>query len=288
MLYVLPGVVAVALVVALLAWWLAAGRYTTIPPLRGVLASTARTELSNLGLHSRLGADEHNPLAKGDVILTKPAIGAKVANGSTVTIVVSLGPVIIDVPDVSGQPLAQAQAALRKAHLTPGLVTTMTSSSVPVGDVIFTTPRAYTSWPQDKPVGLTESVGPGLPNFVGSLVPAAQATATTGGYTINSIPNATGTQPVNTITSQSPAANTPITPGEVVTVHFSPGPPTVAVPNVQGMPVHQAINELKAAGFQWNVSQSGPGNRVCSYSPTTPQPTGTTITLNIGGFFCGF
>jgi len=284
----LSGALAVVLVVALLAWWLTSGRYTTIPQLRGVVVSTARTELSNLGLHSRLGLAEHNPLAKGDVIATKPPIGSKVASGSTVTVIVSLGPVIIQVPDVSGEPLSQAEAALRQAHLTPGAVTQMTSSSVPVGDVIFTTPHAYSSWPQDKPVGLTVSVGPGLPNFIGAQVSAAQAAASAGGYTINPVPNATGSQPANTITSQSPAPGTPIRPGEVVTVHFSPGPPTEPVPNVQGMPVQQAIKALEQAGFQWMVSKTGPGNQVCSYSPNGPQPKGTIITLSVGGFFCGF
>jgi len=164
----------------------------------------------------------------------------------------------------------------------------MTSSSVPVGDVIFTTPHAYSSWPQDKPVGLTVSVGPGLPNFIGAQVSAAQAAASAGGYTINPVPNATGSQPANTITSQSPAPGTPIRPGEVVTVHFSPGPPTEPVPNVQGMPVQQAIKALEQAGFQWMVSKTGPGNQVCSYSPNGPQPKGTIITLSVGGFFCGF
>ena len=83
---------------------------------------------------------------------------------------------------------------------------------------------------------------------------------------------------------QPPKANTPITPGEVVTVYYSPGPPAVTVPNVQGMSVTQATLILRRAGFQVAVKQSGPGDKVGSYTPTTPQPKGTVITLNVGFF----
>src|SRR6266487_1733513 len=282
----LSGGLAIVVVAALLGWWLTSGQYATIPQLRGVAASTARVELSNLGLHSRIGARQHTSLAKGDVIATRPAIGSKVSTGSTVTIIVSLGPVLIQVPDVSGQPLSQAEAALKAAHLIPGEVSKAVSSSVPVGDVISTTPHAYSTWPQAKPVGLTVSEGPGLPNFVGQQVSAAQAAAAAGGYTINPVADAKGSQPANTITSQSPPANTPITAGGVVTVRFSPGPPAVPVPDVQGMSLHEAVKTLQRAGFNWVIHQQGPGNRVGGYSPTDPQPKGAVITLNVG-FFSG-
>jgi eukaryotic-like serine/threonine-protein kinase len=282
----LSGAVAVVVVSALVGWWLLSGQYSTIPPLRGVAASTAKTELSNVGLHGRIGGRQHSTLAKGDVIATRPAIGSRVTTGSVVTIIVSLGPVMIQVPNVTGQPLQQAQTALRAAHLTPGVVTKAVSSTVPVGNVITTTPHAYASWPQSKPVGLTVSEGPGLPNFVGQQVSAAQAAASAGGYTLNPVADPKGSQPANTITSQSPPANTPITPGEVVTVHYSPGPPPVQVPDVQGMSLHDAIKTLQRAGFTWTIHQEGPGSRVGSYSPSGPQPKGAVITLNVG-FFSG-
>ena len=156
---------------------------------------------------------------------------------------------------------------------------------MPVGDVISTTPAAYTKWPQDKPVGLTISEGPGLANFVGQPVDAAVSAAGSGGFTINQVP-AKSNQPAGTVLTQSPKANTPITAGEVVTVRVSVGPPAIAVPNVQGMSLHDAISALEQAGFQVQVNQ-GLGDRVLSYAPTTPEPKGTTITLNVGLFAGG-
>jgi serine/threonine-protein kinase len=272
------GVVVIA---ALTAWWLSSGRYTKMPAMRGLTVSVAATDLRNMGLHVRIGDSEHYSLPKGEVIATSPAAGSKVAGGSTVALTVSLGPVMISVPNVTGQALSAAEAALKEAGLTPGQVLRGTSSSVPAGNVISTTPVAYTNWPQDRPVNLTISAGPPLPNLVGQPVQAAQTAGQAGGFTINAV-QAQSDQPAGTVVSQSPAAGTPITPGEVVTVRVSQGPPSVPVPDVQGFPLQDAIKALQQAGFQVQVNTGIIGNRVTSYSPTGSQPKGTTITVNVG------
>ncbi len=277
----LGGVVVVA-AVGLTTWWLSAGQYTKVPALHGMTETAARSRLDALGLTLRQGKARHSDLPKGEVIAITPRPGSKVGNGSPVTLIMSLGPAMLQVPDVTGQPLSQAEAALRQAHLTPGTVRKATSGTVPVGDVITTSPVAYTTWPQTKPVGLTISAGPGLGNFIGQPIAVAQAAAQSGGFTINQVPDTKSSQPAGTITGQSPPPNTPIKPGEVVTVRVSQGPPTVAVPNVIGMPVREAIKVLEQAGFQVTVTPEGPGDRVGSYSPTTPVPKGSTITVNIG------
>lgn len=283
----LLGGIGLLLVIALAAWWLSAGRYTKIPALRGLTASAAMTDLRNLGMHVQVGKAEHDPLPKGEVIATSPAAGSKATGGSTVTLTVSLGPVLISMPNVTGQPLDQAKATVTAAHLTVGQVLDGTSSTVPAGNVISTTPAAYTNWPQDKPVNLTVSVGPGLPSFVGQQVTAAQAAASSGGFTINQV-LVKSDQPAGTVISQSPGPNTPVTQGEVVTVRVSQGPPPVPVPDVQGWPVQQAINKLQQAGFQVQVDNGiFGGGHVTSYSPSGLQPKGTTITLHVGLFSGG-
>jgi eukaryotic-like serine/threonine-protein kinase len=280
----ITGALAVILVVGLLAWWFSSGRYQNVPALRGLSLTAAKNILKNEGLSYRLADPTHNPLPKGDVIKMSPGKGQRVARGSSVTLTLSLGPVYRTVPNVSGQAEAAAKTLLIQQHLRVGQAKPETSSTVPAGNVIGTIPRAYSKVPQSQPVRLIVSVGPGLPNFVGMQVTDAEAAASAGGYTINPVPDAKGSQPANTITSQSPAPGTPVTSGEVVTVHFSPGPPTIPVPDVQGMPVAQAIATLHAAGFRVAVSHSGPGGTVGGYSPEGNQPKGTVITLTIGLF----
>ena len=215
-----------------------------------------------------------------------PAIGASAKRGAEVTITESTGPVMISVPQVTGLSQAAAQAALTKAGLTPGPVTAAGSSTIPAGIVISTNPVAGTSWPQPKPVGITVSAGPPLPDFVGQQIGAAQGAAGSGGYQINQVADATSSQPQGTITSQSPAPGTPITKGEVVTVHVSNGPPQVPIPNVVGQPVHAAVEILRQAGFQVSVARGVfAGNTVSGESPTGGAPKGTTITLTLNFAF---
>ena len=265
-------------------WWFSSGRYQKVPSLTGLTFVQARNVLQNQGLHAKPGHARHNPMQKGHIFKASPGKGQKVPSGSTVTLIVSLGPVYRVVPNVSGQTEAAARAYLRQHHLRIGQDKPEVSSSVPAGSVIGTIPRAYAKIPQTTPVRVIVSEGPGLPTFVGMQVTDAQAAASAGGYTINAVANAKGSEPANTIVSQNPRPNSPITPGEVVTVHYSPGPPTIPVPDVTGMPVSQAIDTMHAAGFRITVDHAGPGGTVGSYSPSGDQPKGTVITLTIGVF----
>jgi beta-lactam-binding protein with PASTA domain len=267
-----------ALIVGLIAWWVTDGQYVTVPQVSAMAAPTARTELQNLGFTVRTGQSQHNNVvAKGDVIKTDPAVGASAKRGAVVTMFVSTGPVMIDVPQVTGLTKAAAQSGLRKAGLTPGQVSYAASSTIGAGVVISTNPVFGTPWPQDKPVGLTVSAGPPLPNFVGQQFQAAQGQAQSGGYQLQEQANTNSNQPAGTITGQQPAAGTPVTQGEVVTVQVSTGPPEVPIPSVAGESVAEATAALEAAGFQVTANP-GLGN-VAGTNPSGQAPKGSVITL---------
>jgi serine/threonine-protein kinase len=284
LLYVLLAVIALV-VVGAGAWWEMTGRYATVPQVTRLSVSSARAELTGMGFTVTTGATrQDNTMAKGDVITTLPAPGARVRKGSTVELIMSAGPKMIGVPQVSGQPLANAEAALRQAGLTPGKITSQVSATIASGVVISTDPTAGASWPQPQPVTILVSAGPPLPNFVGQQQSAAQEWAQANGISLNVQPAAaSSTQPQGTITKQSPGPNTAYTSGEVVTVYVSPGPPNVSVPNVDGESLLQAVHQLQQAGFQVTTQQSGPfGRTVFNYSPSGQAPKGSTITLYYG------
>jgi serine/threonine-protein kinase len=281
----LLGALAAILGGVLLAWYLSSGQYTTVPQVTGWTQALARTELKGLGLTVREGPGRHSDtVAAGHIVATDPRAGSRIPSGGTIRLFLSLGPVTVQVPPVSGQPVQQAIAQLRQAGLqVTQPVTTTPSATIPAGTVISTNPPGGTQWPKNKPVTVTVSGGAPLPNFSGAPLAAAQAAAQQGGYQINPVTDTKSTQPSGTITGQSPAAGTAITPGEVVTVNVSAGPAEVAVPDVLGQKVDDARQTLQQAGFQVQVS-GGFGNRVTGFSPTGQAPAGSTITLIVGLF----
>ncbi|HXW47160.1 MAG TPA: Stk1 family PASTA domain-containing Ser/Thr kinase [Streptosporangiaceae bacterium] len=276
--------VLVALVVAVVAWWVAAGRYEPVPSVVRLSVASARAELTDAGLVVVLGKARHsNTVPDGSVIATYPAAGTRVTHGQHVTLVPSLGAVLITMPNVTGQTVQQAEAALKAAGLKAATPTQQATAGIPAGIVIATNPNAYQQWPANKPVQLVVSAGPPLPNFVGQQLSAAEAAAQQGGYTIDPQTVSNSSQPADTIISQSPQPGTPISGGEVVVVQVSPGPPNVPVPNVDGLTEHQAIQQLTAAGFQVMVQGGGFGGIVTGYSPTGQAPQGSTITITVFG-----
>jgi beta-lactam-binding protein with PASTA domain len=280
--YVLGGLVAV-LLIGLLIWWQSAGKYTKVPSVGGLSASTARLEVRSQGLTAKMGKPQFSVrVAKGDIIATEPAIGSRVSKGGTVLLIASAGPHMIPVPQVTGSPLATAQAALRHAGLTPGKVVDETSTTIQSGIVISTTPTSGVSWPQNRPVSLVVSTGQPVPDFVGQQKAVAEQWAQANSVALNEVADAKSDQPAGTVTQQSVPQGSSFTAHEVITIDYSNGPQMVNVPNVDGQQVSQATQALAQAGFQVKVDQVGPLNTVFSYNPSGQAPQGSTITIYVG------
>ena len=87
------------------------------------------------------------------------------------------------------------------------------------------------------------------------------------------------------VCGQSVAAGSTAKAGDTITYQISLGPQNLAVPDVTGKSETSATSELQAAGFEVNVeyrnSSSVEAGLVISYSPTSDQPKGTTITITV-------
>ena len=175
-----------------------------------------------------------------------------------------------------------AQAALRHAGLTPGAVAKETSSTIPAGIVVSTTPAAGGMWPQPQPVRMVVSAGPPVPDFVGQPQGAAEGWASANGVSLDEVSTTKSDAPTGTITRQSLPPGSAFTPGQVIIITISAGPPQVAIPNVDGMSVDHATHTLEKAGFSVQVNQVGPLDNVFNYSPNTQAPKGSTITIWVG------
>jgi eukaryotic-like serine/threonine-protein kinase len=274
---------AAVLVIGLLAWWLTAGRYTTVPQVGGMTAAAARAELHGAGFTVTTGKPQlDNHVALGQVIRTFPGSGAKVAKGGQITLIVSAGPHRIGMPQVTGLSLAAAQAAIRHAGLVPGTVKNEPSATIAAGIVISTNPAAGVSWPQPRPVTLFVSAGPPVPDFVGQPKQVAEEWAQANGVSLDEVTTTKSNAAAGIITHQSPAAGSVFTKGQVIIIKISAGPANVKIPNVDGMPVDKATHLLQKLGFTVNVNTVGPLSTVVAYNPNGQAPKGSAITLWVG------
>lgn len=93
----------------------------------------AASALSSVGLQATEVQESSTTVPAGQVIGTTPPTGAMATAGSTVKVAVSTGPPVVPVPDVTGDSVAAATAALEHTGLTVGQV------YGPTGGQVFTT-----------------------------------------------------------------------------------------------------------------------------------------------------
>ncbi|MDA8271323.1 MAG: PASTA domain-containing protein, partial [Actinomycetota bacterium] len=108
-----------------------------VPNLVGESSANAVAQLKALELVPSETQAFSDTVPAGNVISQAQSAGSMVARGSTVAFVVSKGPQMVVVPNVIGDTLQQAEAALNQAGLTVGTVYTYFGSST----VVATSPR---------------------------------------------------------------------------------------------------------------------------------------------------
>ncbi|HEX5017742.1 MAG TPA: PASTA domain-containing protein, partial [Actinomycetes bacterium] len=87
-----------------------------VPSLVGKSEDAAEDLLDSANLEYRKADEKHsNQYAAGEIISQTPAAGTSVDQGTTVSVVVSLGPPLVQVPDVVDMPLEDAIDVLTEA-----------------------------------------------------------------------------------------------------------------------------------------------------------------------------
>jgi hypothetical protein len=111
---------------------------------------------------------KNNDVPQGHAIRTEPAEGSELAHGQRVKLFVSAGkcdgpcPQTIEIPNVVGLSLAEAQAKLEQRNFT--IRTVKATNDAPVDQVIASDPTARTQLPPGSEVLLTLSSGPKAEN----------------------------------------------------------------------------------------------------------------------------
>ncbi len=101
-----------------------------------------------------------------------------------------------------------------------------------------------------------------LPNVVGQSETAAVNHLKQAGFTASQIQEqkAANAKPKGVVYAQDPQGPTEVKQNRSVTLYISTGPPQITMPNLQGVPLDQAVTTLEDAGFPSSKIQEQPVN----------------------------
>lgn len=269
------------------AWWFGYARYTPTPGVLGLAEAAAVERLEAAGLEVELADPAYSDTVEAGLVLrTDPEPGERVLDGGTVTVTLSQGPEVYEIPDLAGKTLDQAQDALLALKMTYGKGVERWSETVPAGQVIRTEPPAGTVLRPGTTVDVFVSKGRQpieITDWAGkSAAEAAQALGDAGlnVVTDEQYDNAV---PAGVVISQSPNTGT-LYRGDTVSLLVSLGPELVEVPSLKAWGVEAAKAELEKLGFKVKERKAdayiGVGY-VWSTDPPAGEriPKGSTVTL---------
>jgi eukaryotic-like serine/threonine-protein kinase len=191
-----------------------------IPDVKGTTKADAEQQLKKAGFQTAIQNQHSNNVKKGDVIGTDPPAGTKLERQKTVTILVSNGPNLVQVPSVVGLSQDAADTQLRDAGLKPHFQ--KQESNQPQGQVIDQTPDAGSSQRKGSTVTVVVSKGLGdvtVPNVVGESKDTAIADLHSSSLAARVVTQTTTESSQDGIVQkQTPGAGNKLPRGEAVTI----------------------------------------------------------------------
>jgi beta-lactam-binding protein with PASTA domain/tRNA A-37 threonylcarbamoyl transferase component Bud32 len=252
-------VVVLAAVAGGAGWWFGSGPGSQVAIPASIASATpeqATATLEDLGLvvASQTGTTTDPQIAEGLVANTDPAIGTMINRGSTITLLLSVGPKQLALPALVGMQEDAAHAAIEGQFQLADVEYRFTENAAgEVLDVLgadgATSIAGQPEYGEQQPLSLIVSVGP-IPDVSGLKVDDAidrladaNLVGTVGGSEFSdSIKR-------DRIIRAQPK-NDPVRPGDEVTLIQSLGVEQVEVPNVEGLGRDKAVEKLEALGFK--------------------------------------
>ena len=225
-LVVVTAVVAALVILAGLGGWVSGGAVvlpfvgTEVPRVAGSSETRATNSLTAAGFAVEIVDRRFSErVPAGSVISSDPGGGSEAVTGSTVGLVLSMGPERFEVPDLRGLSPADAGAELREAALTVGGERAEYSSRIPAGMVKGSDPRHGAQVKRDTAVTLVVSRGPApvdVPDVTG--LSRDEATATLEALGLQVLVDEGPVTPLDRVYAQDPPGGTPAFTGGTVTI----------------------------------------------------------------------
>ncbi|MEE2040478.1 Stk1 family PASTA domain-containing Ser/Thr kinase [Nocardiopsis sp. CT-R113] len=276
------GAAVLALVVLLAGWWFLVGRFENVPDVVGASPEAAREAILDEGLVYTLSEEPvYSDADAGTVGRTDPESGERLSPGDEVTVYVSQGPQNVTMPDLTGEDSANALAAMEDLGFSPDNLeqVDVNDEDVPPGEVISTDPEAGAEADRESTVTITVSRSISVPAVVGQEQSAAEATLEDLDLSVKVVEEESEDVDEGVVIRQSPDNGASVGANGEVTLTVSTGPPGITIPDVVGMSVRDAKDELEDAGFDVEVERILGGRVVSHQSHTGKAPEGTEITI---------
>jgi eukaryotic-like serine/threonine-protein kinase len=266
-------------------WTFLVPHTTTVPNLEGRRLAVAQDMAEAARLELRF-EERFSDVPSGRVISQSVQPGSEVEEGSVVSLVVSKGPELVDVPSVTGIPVAQARTRIKDAGL-EAQVSKEFHDTIRAGVVIDQNP-ASGQIEVGETVALTVSRGQepiSLPDVTGQSEDAAASNLGALGLQVSVTEEFSATVEEGFVIGQSPEAGATVHEGDTATIIVSRGPKQFPMPDVVGMSQAQARARLEGLGLVVNVTQvpGSDGDQIVSSKPTAGKTVeqGDTVTIYV-------
>lgn len=257
-----------------------------VPAIVNLSTGVASSRL--LDVHLKLhvvGSQYQDGTAAGDVLTQIPETGT-IREGSTIAVVLSLGPPPVEIPPLTNMTLDEATAALQGAGLKVGRVSTPFNDTVTKGTIISWSPTGV-PLPKGSTVDVTVSGGPQqvpTPDLhTAKSFADAQAQLAAVGLSATEQDQFNDAAAKGQVIGTNPPAGTLVTKGTAIVVFVSRGADVVTIPEIGVRAVSPAAAQaaLQAAGLNVGFTYGPLNGLVFHTNPAwlTVVHRGTTVNL---------
>lgn len=235
----------------------------SVPDVRDRPQAEAEQILEDAGFSVQVEEAADTDIERGNAIRTDPGTDSSVPEGSRITLFVSSGKEITEVPDLTGMNTEQAQRALSDVGLKlKSQVEEEPSDSVDAGKITSQSPSQGSQVSKGTEVAITVSTGAEkvrVPTVSGQQLDAARDNLEGAGFTVN-VQMVDSTEPENQVLSASDEG-TQQPKGSTITVTVSRGN-QFTMPNLQNRNIDEVEGLLKDAGWTGNSIQRDTVNTI--------------------------
>jgi eukaryotic-like serine/threonine-protein kinase len=256
----------------------------TVPNLVGMNRTDALADIVDYDWKVEEVNDRQDGTEVGDVLETRPAAGVELREGETITLVVSEGATLVDVPTglvgmTEDDAMAALQAAGLEAEVVPQVSEDFDEGTV-IGFVDGQEPPAQL--PRGSAVGLVVSAGDevDVPDVEGMTVEQAMEELDALGLEVAVDQDEDDDHEAGEVIRTDPEAGDEVEAGDTVTIIVASGG-EVDVPDVRGMSFRDATEALEDEGLTVGIVTGGRRGTVAGTIPTEGQevPEGTPVNL---------